>query len=287
MEDDMYENELTSLGKLVRERHTGDALDIDGNHGNAPALTLQYGYAYCKVTFDKRVGQYSVKARNEDGEGWNPRELPLGHVTTDVFGAADFCVDVLKTGRTVAVGKGVGLRDRHWWPYSNECHFRMDDILEMVNGKRGSRGTALKLDPDYQRDHVWTKKQATTFVGFLLEGGQAPLIYMQRYDSNKNVPAGADYCDMPIEVLDGQQRVRAIVAWMRNEIPAVLTDGTKIWFKDTDEVDRRGLPMMRIAFIDLNRKEQLRFYLALNRGGTVHTNKEIERVRTLLDAESN
>ena len=136
-------------------------------------------------------------------------------------------------------------------------------------------------DPDYQRDHVWTPAQASAFVGFVLEGGQCPLIYLQRYDSRKNTPKGMDYVTMPAVALDGQQRIRALVAWMKDEIPAVMTEGDEIWYHDTDEVDRRGLPMIRCAHVDLSRKEQLRFYLALNRGGTAHTDAEIAFVRSL------
>ena len=62
-------------------------------------------------------------------------------------------------------------------------------------------------------------------------------------------------------------------------------DGRRIAFADTNEVDRRFLPSVKIAFIDLPRVERLRFYLKLNRGGTVHTDEEIDRVRALITAE--
>jgi hypothetical protein len=42
---------------------------------------------------------------------------------------------------------------------------------------------------------------------------------------------------------------------------------------------------LRISYIDLPRKKRLEFYLKLNRGGSIHTDEEIEKVRDLLKKE--
>jgi hypothetical protein len=89
----------------------------------------------------------------------------------------------------------------------------------------------------------------------------------------------------PSEVLDGKQRLSAMMAWLLGEIPAVCVDGSEIWYRDTNEVDRRQLPLVRLTFVDLPLVERLTFYLKLNRGGTPHTDEEIARVRAKLEAE--
>ena len=42
----------------------------------------------------------------------------------------------------------------------------------------------------------------------------------------------------------------------------------------------------RVTVADIGRAQTLRWYLALNRGGTPHTDAEIERVQDLLAAET-
>lgn len=44
--------------------------------------------------------------------------------------------------------------------------------------------------------------------------------------------------------------------------------------------------MLRLYYVDLSRAARLRFYLRLNRGGSVHTDAEITRVEALLAAEN-
>ena len=90
---------------------------------------------------------------------------------------------------------------------------------------------------------------------------------------------------MPMEIIDGKQRLQAIARWMRDEIPALCHDGTLIWYHDTSIPERRSL-MLRLYYVDLPRAARLRFYLRLNRGGSVHTDAEITRVEALLAAEA-
>lgn len=135
----------------------------------------------------------------------------------------------------------------------------------------------LNLNPDYQREVVWTDTQASLFMGFLLEGNLTTEIIANRDGSET---------PLPDEIVDGKQRLTSCLKWLRGEIPATLSDGTTVWFKDASEGERRTLlgikPYMTIRYVSLNRPDVLRLYLRLNRGGTVHTDTEIERVRSLL-----
>jgi hypothetical protein len=141
----------------------------------------------------------------------------------------------------------------------------------------------LDLNPDYQRPGVWTDEQAALFVGSWLEGMSLPKIYIQRYSSQAT--GGKGWLSRPMEVLDGQQRLRALYRWATNQIAARLSDGQLIWYADTNAADRRFMDV-RIFYVDLPRADQLRLYIRLNRGGTAHTADEIALAESLLQAEA-
>lgn len=138
--------------------------------------------------------------------------------------------------------------------------------------------------PDYQRGHVWTDAQAGRFMGFLLEWGTPPVIFVQRW-------ADTSRSD---EVVDGQQRLTAIRRWCANEIPAIFADPSQppMFLRDFSEADRQiltgyGGPTLTIQYVGYTtRAEVMAFYLRLNTGGTPHSADEIERVRGMIAAES-
>lgn len=259
--------------------------------GRRSQSTLTYEYGYARVVLS---GSHSYN----EALGW--RELPESWETWSVQGEpahlyfdartwwADlirWAAEILLTGRTVGCGRGIDFAERlRRNPRFGACSYPWHTIRDMVEGRRDAE--RLDLSPDYQRGAVWTAQQQREFVGFLIDGGECPKIVVQRYESGKNVPAGYvdNYYELPAEVIDGQQRLRAICAWMRGEIDALTPEGDSLWFVDTNEVDRRCLALV-IHYVDLPRVERLRYYIKHNRGGTVHTAQEIDHVRALLAAE--
>jgi len=150
-------------------------------------------------------------------------------------------------------------------------------LVMRLEGKLSQR---FNLDPDYQRDHVWTDEQAEQFVGHIIEGGATPLIIVNR----------SEHFDFTDEVVDGKQRVTACYRWLKGEIAAELTDGRRIFYDDLDEESQGYICGMtgatqEIGYVEMNREQVLRLYLRLNRGGTVHTDAEIDRVRAMLAEE--
>jgi hypothetical protein len=174
---------------------------------------------------------------------------------------------------------------REWGHLLNQTGVS-EDVRRLPAKVAGDGDAPWNLAPDYQRGHVWTTRQAELFVGNFIEGGLVQPIYVQRYESPDNAPAGSEYWTLPCEVIDGQQRIRALLAWLAGDIEAEVSCGDRIRYVDLDVIDRRGLPFVRVTYVDLSRRDRLRFYLRLNRGGTVHTDEEIERVRSLLAAET-
>ena len=250
------------------------------------ALCLQYGHARVRVGLDQHDG-YNLQGRKEGGEGhpttWMDLPLTLNKVTEAE--AETWVLDVLRTGRTCEVGQGVGIRALDTWPPFSTVDYDLKYLAPVVRGE-GDHHEGWDLNPDYQRGAVWTKKQQSQFVGFLLEGGQTPLIFLQFYQKQDNAPLGTKYWELQSEVIDGQQRLRAILDWMDGKIPAELTNEREIWWKDLNECDINSLPTVKVAQLDIPRAERLRFYIRLNRGGTYHSDSEIQKVRDLLAKET-
>jgi hypothetical protein len=153
-------------------------------------------------------------------------------------------------------------------------------LRSKIDGTGGS--IPINLDPDYQRGHVWTREQAAAFVGHKLEGGESPTLTVQRWQDSTR----------PDEMVDGKQRFTAVLGFVEGRIPALLSDGNYYYLSDWSPEDQplvmRSLNLvLRVRYVSCpTRADVLRLYLKLNRGGSVHTDEEIARVRALLTAET-
>lgn len=154
-------------------------------------------------------------------------------------------------------------------PWSNLEHH----IERSGEGVKGG----FNMDPDYQRAHVWVEPQQIAYIEYILQGGMSGRdIYTNCHGWQSSLRTQG-----PFELVDGKQRITAILRFMHNEIPAF---GRKI----EDYGDEPDLLRARVSWWvnDLpTRAEVLRWYLLLNSGGTQHTTEEIERVRALLAQE--
>lgn len=146
-------------------------------------------------------------------------------------------------------------------------------------------GAYAAIVPDYQRDRVWTPKQSALYVGAMLENGPTmaalPFVF-QRWPESRHTPP-------PDEIVDGLQRITALRDFMAHDAPAELSSGDVVRLSDFDAEDQGCIGGMHatIQYVTLpTRAEVLRLYLRLNRGGTVHTDAEIDRVRALLAKEN-
>lgn len=137
----------------------------------------------------------------------------------------------------------------------------------------------IDMDPDYQRGYVWTREQKRQFVGAVLQNHNSiPIFWFNTLSVGK------------AEVVDGKQRLSAILGWLNGDYDAVCPCGESFAFADADVIGERNLDMMTVLkmhFVELTRPDVLRFYLALNSGGTVHKPKDLNRVRRMLDCLSN
>lgn len=167
------------------------------------------------------------------------------------------------------------LRSIPQFPRSNyRVHQPWDGLEEWIS--RQTADKRLDLNPDFQRAHVWTREQQIAYVEYKLRGGESGgELYF-------NHPGWMSDWKGKFVIVDGKQRLEAVRAFMRNDIPAF-----GFFYKEFK--DRLGMsgPCVAVNIACLKtRSELLRWYLAINSGGTPHAPAEIEKVRAMLDAES-
>ena len=230
--------------------------------------TLEYGKS--RLVFDF-AGKLQFFRKEGEGSFIQSYPIPAG---VDLLA---FASEVLAAGRTTEVGAGVNLRQ-----YEDEIRVSSAVSIPWTSlAKREEGMYDFDLNPDYQRGPVWSEHQQRRYIGHCLTGGESPPIYIYR-DRYKN--------DVPQEVVDGQQRLRAIYAFIGGQIPAeVYSKGTwvELWWKDFDEIDRRSMHLnAKVSFGEWSREDRLRFYLRLNSGGVTHPTEELDRVRTMLLRET-
>lgn len=147
-------------------------------------------------------------------------------------------------------------------------------IIKNINEWINDEYYNLQLNPDFQRGHVWTEEQQTTYIEYLLKGGKsARTIYF-------NMPSWrgkqtTDYNDFVC--VDGLQRLTAVIKFMNNEL--------KVFGNYYNEFEDE-LPFNIDLLFNVNnlktKKEVLQWYIEFNSGGTPHSNEEIERVKNML-----
>jgi hypothetical protein len=164
----------------------------------------------------------------------------------------------------------MNLNDIPQFPQGNhKTSVSLDEIEAHV--ERLVQNFHLDLDPDFQRGHVWSEDQQVRFVEYILRGGEGGLEILFNQPV-RDVP--------PMVILDGKQRLTAVLKFVRNELP--------VFGHLYREFDHRVGSRFGLVFRRFNiptRKEVLEYYLSLNAGGTPHSEEEIVRVRGLLAAE--
>jgi len=145
------------------------------------------------------------------------------------------------------------------------------------------------LNPPYQRDSVWTVQQQEDFIGHCLGGGIRPMIYVQQWDlGSPNLPPGVNsICDTRNEVVDGKQRIEAMLAFIRGDIASNTWHDGKVHRYRWEDLSRgeRGMggpTREKIGFMDCSLEQRVNWYLRINGGGTPHTSDDLEKARALL-----
>lgn len=129
------------------------------------------------------------------------------------------------------------------------------------------------LDPDFQRGLVWSEDKKRSYVEYILMGG------VGSRDIYFNCTTWNDSYDTPVELVDGKQRMHAVLDYLNGQLS--IFDG--LYFKDIEG----RMPLQARFTVHINilreKKKILQWYLDLNSGGVAHTDTELTRVRALMD----
>ena len=141
----------------------------------------------------------------------------------------------------------------------------------------------LDTDPDFQRDHVWTRQQQIAYVEFCLRGGRTARTLQWNcrswYQDHGTRSAEGEH---PLVLVDGKQRLTAVLAFLHDEIPAF-----GVLCSEYEDRLGPGDPCFRFHINGLaTRAEVLEWYLQMNAGGTVHTQQELDNVRAMIEEEA-
>jgi len=135
--------------------------------------------------------------------------------------------------------------------------------------------TPVDLDPDFQRGYVWTEDQKEKYIEYILRGGiHANIILF-------NHPGWMSSFKGDFVLVDGKQRMNAVIGFINNKVKAFGYYHNE--FEDTMHTMRYCL-QFGVNTLQ-TRLEVLEWYLELNTGGTVHTEKDISKVIELIKIE--
>ena len=162
--------------------------------------------------------------------------------------------------------------------YGNyNIHVQWASLLEWLES--WEKEYNFDLNPDFQREHVWTEAQQIAYIEYKLRGGTHADLLLFNHPGWNSL---SNFYKHGGVLVDGKQRLNAVCRFMKDEIPAFD-------YRYSQYTDRLRVHIARftVHVNDLKtRKAVLQWYLELNAGGTQHTKKEIEKVKNLLKKET-
>jgi hypothetical protein len=132
----------------------------------------------------------------------------------------------------------------------------------------------LNMEPDFQRGYVWRPEQKVKYVEYILQGGHSGRDVWFNCPNWQGLGEIGEYV-----LVDGKQRIEAVLGFLNNDF--TIFGGN--YFRDY--TDRLRITHMNFVWNvnSLKTRDQcLQWYVDLNRGGTVHSDDEINRVRALV-----
>lgn len=131
----------------------------------------------------------------------------------------------------------------------------------------------VNMNPDFQRKYIWTQKQKEQYVEWILRGGKSGK------DIYFNHPKWFKGFEGEMIIVDGKQRVEAVLSFLDNKVKAY-----GYYYKQYKDKLNMLIVGFSVYIADLeNRSDILQWYIDMNTGGTYHTNEEIKHVKTLLN----
>lgn len=146
---------------------------------------------------------------------------------------------------------------------SYSVHVSWDYLQDWIDNQDG---ISFDLDPPYQRGYVWTEEQKIAYIEYILKGG------ISGKDIFWNCPGWMSNFKGPLELVDGKQRISAVLDFLNNKIKVFGR-----FFNEYEDKIRLCGPTFIFHVHDLeDRKAVVQWYLDMNTGGSVHTEKDLQ-----------
>ena len=152
--------------------------------------------------------------------------------------------------------------------------FTQNMTMRLIDIYRYCLNDEIDLNPFYQRELVWTKKQKLAYIMAIFEKGieTKPTFIVNVVKKRK------------IEVLDGKQRITTLLDFIEDKIK--LENG-KV-FSELSEEDKKTILFHQVRYTriikqgynnDLTDKEKIELFLEMNELGTKMSDKHIEKIK--------
>lgn len=143
----------------------------------------------------------------------------------------------------------------------------------------------LDLNPIYQRDYVWTTEQKQSFITSLVQGKTT---IKPTYLYN-NVPIN----EPMYEVLDGKQRINAVLSYMKNEFSVNSFYYRDLSIIDTNKFLHLPVEYTRIKYyhpekghMTMPLEYKIELFLQINEYGQRMSDKDLERTKQYIQKKS-
>lgn len=137
----------------------------------------------------------------------------------------------------------------------------------------------VDLNPEYQRGHVWSLEDKVALIESIFNRVDIGMFSFIELPFNENNPDGPIY-----EVLDGKQRLSAIVEFCEGRFPWRGMHWHDLNNRDKCDFERTTIAVGYTAE-KITRKQKLNHFLRLNTKGRVQSEEHMDKVRKMLEEE--
>lgn len=139
----------------------------------------------------------------------------------------------------------------------------------------------LDLNPQYQRDYVWSIEQKKSFIKALIQG-QTTIKPTYLYNNvSVNEPI--------YEVLDGKQRINAVLSYMKHEFSI-----NGLYYRDLSAIDTKKFLKIPVEYtrikyfhpqkvhITMPLRDKIELFLQINEYGQRMSDKDLEKAKSFI-----
>ena len=127
------------------------------------------------------------------------------------------------------------------------------------------------MNPDYQRDYCWTEEDKVALIDSIFHNVDIGKFVFVHHDY------GAEYL---YEILDGKQRIRAILDFYENRFPYKGKYYNDLCSKDRHWFKTKNLSVAEVYNTD--KENILKYFLLLNTSGKTMSNSCLDKVKNML-----